>query len=310
MATLYFTGSSSDWNATGAFKDVSSGTNAAPANNDTIFFDSRAGSTAITTNTNTGLTNTVLYVEQSFAGKIGDYTAAYTAAGSRVAIGAATVHIGRQTGGPTTGTGSNYVAFDFGASGPTVNIYDSASTSSIPTLPPVLICGGTAMTVNMKGGNVGVAARPNDAASGTFRVVKDNPAVRPQLFLGGGSTLTALTATTGSITSRSDNTAVSVALDGDASYTSTGTGAHTTLTVDGGTATYSGTGTITTLNLTGTFDRSRDGRALTITTTNLYKGAILDLNNGVASSTTRTNKNLVRCSQEDVTIRMPAGEVF
>jgi hypothetical protein len=200
---------------------------------------------------------------------------------------------------------------DFGSSNTgTAVVYDTASTSATTYLPPVLLKGSSTFSVSVLGGRVGVAANAGETATGTFRTSQGSGQA-PYLYLGPGVTTTAITAAAGTVFSRSDNTTTSAILSGSATYEFQGTGAHTTLTVgEGSTCLHRGTGTITTLNVAGTFDRTQETRALTVTTTNLYSGAQLLLNNGVSASVTRTNKNLVKCSLQDVEITLPLEEVF
>jgi hypothetical protein len=60
--------------------------------------------------------------------------------------------------------------------------------------------------------------------------------------------------------------------------------------------------------LSGTFDRTRDSRALTITTANLYKDCSYLLDNGVATSTTRTTTNFINTGAGGFTVSTPYGE--
>jgi hypothetical protein len=310
LATLYFAASSAtaDFDGAATFKDTS-GTNATPANGDTLVFDSR-GTGTLTTNLNKStLTGITLLIADSFAGKIGVAPTATTAA-TYLEIGASTVDIHRAEGG-SSGTGSTLILLDLGSTTSTVIVRGSASTSADTYNPPIRLK-GTDMTLVQTGGSVGIAVHPGETSTLVAgRVLKASATVSPKLTLGVGCTVTALSATTGTINSAANQTAATVLLDGDAVYESKGSGAHTTLSCDGAARCYySGSGNITTLNLSGSFDRSRDSRAITIGTTNLYAGATINLANGVSGSTTRTAKNLVRCAMEDVTFIMPVGELF
>lgn len=205
---------------------------------------------------------------------------------------------------PSTGTASFYIVS-------AVNVHDSAGTSTDTRFPPIQLK-GVSVTHNQSGGKAGYAVRTSETSSGTFNLAKGSATVPASLYLGQGVTATAVTCNGASVQSRSDNTHTAVTVTGaGAIYDYNGTGAHTTLTVGkSAIAYYSGSGSITDLNIIGTFDRTRDTRAITITNTNLYAGCAVLLDNGKASSTTRTNKNLKQCGMGDVTITTPIGEAF
>lgn len=279
----------------------------APANSDVLVFN-HLGTASCTTDLGTALTGLVIYVEKTYTGNIGvlsGSTATY------LVIDGGTLHLQQNTGqgGPS---GSPLIMINTGSTAAVANVYDSSSTSSSSYYPPIILK-GTSLTVNQFGGSMAVAPLPGETA--TLTALKITKGVSPQVaastYLGAGVTTTLMTASTGTIINRAGQTQTAVTLSGDARYTYDGTGAHTTLSVNkGAVATYAGTGTITTLNLFGgTFDREKDTRALTITNTNLYDGCSILLNNGVASSTTRTNAvAFVGCAIQNVSATMPAGE--
>lgn len=303
MATKYWISTSStSFNTAANWSDT-----AAPGNNDTLVFN-HLGTANCTTNLSTILTGVTVIVEKSYTGQIGVLSGATA---TYLVLDGGTLNVGQTTGGTSSGSGSPLVMVNFGSTAGTVNLYDSASTSSTSYYPPVIVK-GTSLTWNQFGGSAGVAVLPGETATLTAaKILKGyNPTVSPSLYLGTGVTTTALNAALGNIVNRSAQTQTAVTLSGTAQYLYDGTGAHTTLTTEiGSTAIYSGTGTITTLNNGGTFDREKDPRALTITNTNLYRGCALLLNNGVASSTTRTNAvAFVRCAIQDIRATMPAGE--
>jgi hypothetical protein len=303
MATTYWISTSSTSFSTNA--NWSSGT--APANGDTFVFNG-LGTASVLTDLGTVLTGTTMIVEKSYAGSIGVLSGATA---TYLVLDGGTAHF-EQGSGQGSGPGSPLLMVNYGSTAAVVNIYDSASTSSTTYYPPILIK-GSSLTVNHSGGTAGVAQLPGETATLTaLKMLKGvNPSVTPSMYLGTGVTTTLLTAALGTVLNRSNQTQTTVTLSGTAQYNYDGTGAHTTLNVNkGSSAIYSGTGTITTLNLYGgTFDREKDPRALTITNTNLYNGCAILLNNGVASSTTRTNPvAFVGCGIQDIRATTPSGE--
>lgn len=302
MATKYWISTSStSFNTAANWSDT-----AAPANGDTLVFNS-LGTASCTTNLSTSLTTITLIVEKSYTGNIGVLSGATA---TYLVLDGGTLYAEQTTGqgGPT---GSPLIMVNFGSTAAVANIYDSSSTSASTYYPPIILK-GTSLTVNQFGGSAAIAPFPGETSTLTAaKIAKGvSPSVQPNLFLGAGVTTTLLTATTGTILNRAGQTQTAVTLSGDAKYTYDGTGAHTTLTTNAGSyCTYAGTGTITTLNNSGTFDREKDTRALTITNTNLYAGCSFLLNNGVASSTTRTNAvAFVACGIQDINATMPPGE--
>ncbi len=280
----------------------------APGNGDTLIFNS-LGTANVETDLSTALTTVTVIVEQSYQGRIGTLSSAGVAA--YLVLDGGTLIVGQNTGGSSSGQGSPLVLVDFGSTTATATIYDSASTSYNAYYPPIMVK-GSSLNLVQYGGKVGIAPLTAETATlVTGKLSKGaNPGIGANLYLGRGTTVTAMNAGTGTILNRSSNTTVTTVLSGDSSYTYDGSGAHTTLTVNtGAKAIYSGTGTVTTLNLNGTFDRTKDGRALTLTTTNLYRGANFLLDNGVGTSTTRSTVNLVQCAiQELGALTLPAGE--
>jgi hypothetical protein len=280
----------------------------APANSDTLVFN-HLGTASVLTNLGTILTGVILIKEKTYTGSIGVLTGATA---TYLVLDGGTL-IAEQNTGSSRGSGSPLLMVNFGSTAAVATIYDSASTSSTTYYPPILIK-GTSLTVNHLGGKVGIAALTGETATTTAVKVSqgDNPSVSPSLYLGKGTTVTALTAKAGTILSRSDQTTASAIIDGTAQYSYEGTGAHTLLSVWGNsTAKYNGTGAVATLNQSGTVSRV-DTRAVTFGSTayNIYKGAKILLNNGAAASTTRSNKTFIACGIQDLTIELPVGEQF
>ncbi len=284
-----------------------------PANSDTIVFNGQ-GVGDVNAGLSTSLTGTTLIVEKTYTGKIGTWTAATQ---TYLVLDGGTAYIGQQTGQGSP-SGSPQIMVNYGSTAATVNVYDSSTTSSTTYYPPVLVK-GTSLTLNQYGGSVGVAPLQGETATLTAAKIAAvtgtaAPTVQPTLYLGSGVTTTLLTANAGTVYNRAGQTQTTVTLgdtaNGGPIYLYDGTGAHTTLNVaKRANCIYSGTGTITTLNNSGIFDRTRDTRALTITNANLYAGCSILLDNGVASSTTRTNPvAFVQCGAGDITASTPEGE--
>jgi hypothetical protein len=303
MATKWWISTSStSFNTAGNWSD-----GVAPASSDTLIYN-YLGTANCETNLGTSLTGVTVIVEKSYSGQIGSITAAGVA--TYLALDGFTAYIGQRTGAGSP-TGSQLVLLsNTGSNATVINIFDTPPTSSTNFYPPFLTK-GAALTINHSGGIIGVAVIPGETAGLTLNVAKGSGQQSPVAYLGAGVTAAAITINNGQVDSRSDNTTASVILsDGNSIYNFQGTGAHTAASVDSGTFNHAGIGTITTLNLTGTFNRDKDTRALTVTTLNFYRGAMLNVDNGKSGSTTITNKNLVRCGMQDVRWQTPEGDLF
>jgi hypothetical protein len=228
------------------------------------------------------------------------------------------VYIGQRQGSGAA-SGSELLMFDSGGTSCTYAIFDSSSQASIPTLPPIQLI-GSALTVDMSGGNFGAACQTSEVATLAALTISLNGngglSVSPaQAYIGVGATVTALTMNAGTVLDQRVNACTAATVNGG-TYTYQGTGDTTTLSVNSGAGTggqvfYSGTGTIGTLNQSGTFDRSQDGRSVTVTNWNIYSGATINLNNGVSGSTVRTNPPaLIACSMQNLNIQTNVGELF
>lgn len=299
MATTYWTATSD-----GDFTDNANWSGDAPGNNDIAIFN-HLGTANVNENLGTSLTGVTLIVEKSYTGQIGSIsggTWTYLVLDGGTLIYHRPVGFGSPSGCPLCLVG-------FGSTAAVVNIYDSASSSSATYYPP-LIVKGTSLTVNHSGGYAAIGAEPGVASTLTAcNVVKGTGSIQPNLFIGDTVTTTALTASAGTINSQTTATQTAVTVAGSATYNWQGSGAHTTMNVGaGGVVNHMGTGTITTLNLAGTFDRTKDTRALTLSTTNLSKGARWLLDNGKSGSVTRSAWNLIDCSLADVEITLPYEE--
>lgn len=308
--TLYFASSSTaaDPTLSSAWKNAATEATATVSSGDTIIFDYRGtGNLAPTNVTNLNMASTLpaaIIIDQSFTGEIGNGTNYWQ-------IGATLGTVGSRSGSSSSPSGSPRIMIDEGTTACTWSVIDSASTSTDTYRPPVQLK-GTALTVNQSGGNVGIAARQPEASTAIVNMVAGSGVTisTPQLFVGANATLSQLTANAGVITCRSDNTVATLTLSGSASCEHLGAGAITTATLGAGSYLYhSGSGAITTLNNSGTYNRERDTRPVTITNTNLYAGSSFLADNGLPSSITRTNVTIVNCAVQDIAeIRLPIGE--
>jgi len=309
MATcIWISTSSNDFNTAANWSSGS-----VPVAGDTVVFNG-TGTAALTTNINQStVAFAAIFIEQANAAQIGSLTTGGVATYFQHA--APNVYIGQQTGNGSP-TGSQLVLLDSGATSCAYAIYDSANSTAVNAFLPPIQIKGSALTLDITGGNVGLAVRAGETATATINISQGGGVTvsSPALYLGTGVTLSSLKQDAGYVLNRTSNTVTAATINGG-TYEYQGTGAHTTLTVSAnsnntGICYYSGTGTITTLNLDGQFNRTRDGRTVTITNTTLSSGFSLFLDNGVSGSTVFTNKpTLSGCSMSDGTFTTPIGDL-
>lgn len=140
---------------------------------------------------------------------------------------------------------------------------------------------GTAIaTLNVMGGDVGLASLPGELSTATTVRVMENAS----LWIGNGVTLTTLHQYNGTVLLRCG--ATTVLLYGG-TITTEENGAITTATLRAGTFNYKSTGNITTFNIYGgTLDLQQSGAARTIGTLNKYAGTYRILRNKEAVTIT------------------------
>jgi hypothetical protein len=183
----------------------------------------------------------------------------------------------------TAGNGSGLVRLDFLASAFTAQI-DKTGTSSENGMPTVNIIGTHAdNALEVNNGSVGVAVIASESAT-----IKTATVAGGQLDLGPGATAngagSVYTVHGGLLYVRSAMVTVNI-IGGEAS--NFGAGAVTTLTVDkGGVFNLRSTGTVTTCNLVGTLDCSEDISSRTVTTLNLFQGAVVTGKKNLTVTTT------------------------
>lgn len=271
-----------------------------PVSNDTIIFDGTGTADLLTNLAQSAVTGITLIITHANEANIGSDAAGVAA---YFQIGASSCSIGRSDGG--VGNGSGLILLDFGSTSNATNVLQTSQSSDNAKYPPVCIK-GTGVTLTVSGGTVGVAVRPGETATVTVKTTNGLEGSSPSLFLGAGVTTTLATIDAGTLQSLSDNT-TSDARVTNGTYTYSGTGAHTALEVDGGTVIYNGTGTITTATVRGELNFSHDARAKTVTNCSVYRGAILDVDNGVPGGIVFTNAIQYPDGLDEVQVRTPAG---
>ena len=262
-----------------------------PQAGDTIYFGSY-GAGSVTSGLSSDLATLTIIVEPGYTGQIGSVSGGVL---TYLSLDGGTLKL---PANPNTNnsSGSQLIAVNFskvalnGSAASTVTVETSNSTGAISGLPSVLIL-GPAITLNMTGGSVGIAARPGEVST-VVAIDATQANGTPYLLIGrgvssaSGSTWTFNNTNVLDMRSNATNT---VRTSGSAVYTYVGTGATATLWVDGSsTAIYSGTGTLTQGNISGTFDLSQSAVARTVTNLSIY-GGTLKTNNGAPGAITFTN---------------------
>lgn len=181
-----------------------------------------------------------------------------------LAIGATTLSIGYGNG-----TGSGRIKINTGSAQTALTQYTSAN--GIETDLEAVLWKGThaSNTVVIIDGSFAAAGYGGESATiATCQVVGGT------VRLGAGCTLTTVSQNDGTATVNSSFTTLT---QQGGTMVCVGTGTATTINAYGGTVAYQSNGTITTLQIGsgGTFDKSGDMRALTITNTAMYQGSTL-----------------------------------
>ena len=299
MATKYWIAStaSSFQGGTGVWSD-----SAAPANGDTLVFGAYG-----TGNCNAGLTNSLttvtIIVEPGYTGQIGTVSSGVA---TPLTLDGGTINIVADPNQNNASSGSQRLLFAFGASAGTVNIQASNSSGAEPSIPSVCVT-GTSLAINMTGGNLGVAVRPGETSTITTLTLSVGRTT-PYLMLGRGVTGTNCDAVNGgTVLDMRTNLMKSIRNYGQGKWDYTGTGATTTVYLDGGTLYYTGTGTITTVTQkAGELNFARSAAARTVTNAAI-DGGTLNLDNGSPGAITFTNPITFPSGMDAVTILTPNG---
>lgn len=176
------------------------------------------------------------------------------------------------------GTGSALVRIDAGAGQVIWNSY-GYGTRSVTGQPVQLFIGTHASNVfNVQQGDLGVAFFPDEAATVSAMRVGNGATGGATVVVGPGATTTsaAFDVAGGSLTVETANGSGDIDISGGGSVYINGTAAYADIDIKNGYCYYRSSGTLTTLAVrsAGTFDRSGDIRAATITNAvQLYKGA-------------------------------------
>lgn len=221
-----------------------------------------------------GIGNTLasLNIGKSFTGSIG-YNGATGYSGTYLQIKATVVNLGQHSGSGSP-AGSGRIMIDTGSTASTINVYDTASTSSDSNKPSCRLKANSASTtINVQKGSVGVAYESGETTTvGTVNIsYKTNKTSDADVYIKSGVTLTTLYKTGGDCELSCAATTVTNEAGTLKTY---GSGAITTINQYGGSLYPNSTGTITTLNdLGGLVDTTISQQARTITTLKISNSA-------------------------------------
>jgi hypothetical protein len=284
-----------NWNPSGA-----------PASGDTIYFV-LPGTANVTTSLNqSSLTGCTVIIEDASPTQIGSFSGGVA---TYLQLGGGTFKIGGGTG-IGVAAGSSRLMFDTGGTAATYTILNTAvaSVTGDANVPPLQLK-GTAITINAYSGNIGVAVRSGETSTVTSltTTIQSNRAI-PNIYLGTGVTLTALSHNAGTIHSRSAQTLPNAVLNGG-TYRYAGTGSHTNITANTDSIIYyDGSGGVTGNFILqgGKFNGSGNAESKTFANTYLYSGEF-NIDNGVAGSFVFTNPIQYPNGFSNLTLIVPAG---
>jgi len=225
-----------------------------------------------------------LTIEQSYTGKIGT-TSAY------LQISATVVKIGQHFG-PSSPTGSGRIKLDLGTTAGAVTVYNTSSSPTETTKPPVRIIANQAnTTIEVRKGKVGIAFDTGETTtigSCTVSYIAHQK-TDAEVIIGEGVTITTFEQTGGNNVLQCAATTVNAE---GGSLLTTGSGAIATLNAKDGDVTSDSTGTITTLTITGgDVDFTKSAAARTVTNCTLdgpgslkFDPAVVTFTNKIISS--------------------------
>lgn len=281
MATKFWLGATTSFTTASNWSD-----SAAPQNGDTLIFTAAsAGSCA--SDLASSLTGITLIIEPSFAHEIGAVDAD-TGAATPLRLFGGTILMPR-TSGAGSPAYSPRVLLNLATVSGSPSVVAIEATSESPTesyYPPVQII-GTDIDARISGGIVGFAVRPGEVASITSLAVAKGDA-SPRVFIGRGATITSCAMAGGTVQNLSEQTIGTVAV-ADGVYVSSGSAAHSSIIVDGGTVRYNGSGAIGSLSCRRAFDASANLNPLTITDCELLAGYDANFDNGIQGGIVFTN---------------------
>lgn len=200
------------------------------------------------------------------------------------------------------GSGGQLIKLDTGSKSTsvTVNATGAVQEANVPSV--LLRANHAASVVAVTGGRVGLNYEPK--VSGEVATVFVGGAGNPQVEIGNSTTVATIRMTNGGVVNRSAATTVNI---NGGSYSHYG-GAITTLSVDGGAVSLYSTATITTVNVSAAMiDATRDSRARTFTTTNVYPRASIQDPSGTITFTNGLN---LYCKPTEITLDLPPRKKY
>lgn len=260
MATKLWVGTTTAWATSGNW----SPSGAPGASGDSAYFDQN-GTASVAGSDQSATTLDLLSIKQSF----GSNSRTFGTDGTPLKVKATIVRLGEQSGSTTVAGGPGRINLDLSTALTTINVFDSAGSSTDTYKEPIRIKAVNASNIlNVYSGRVGIASDViGDVATfGTINITGSGAYVN----LASGLTLTTL--------NHSDGTCNVY-------------GAITTVNYSGGQLTTDGDYTIT------TFTSSNGGQAIlnhrktsgnSITTLTAYDGTFIDLSNNAATFTIGT----------------------
>ncbi len=265
MANNVLIGTSQTWTTASNWS-----TGSAPVSGDIPFLTNN------TTIINAGLNNasvvlTTLNLVQDFTGRVG----VNGSSNQYLQIASTTVYLGIAPTGGAVANGSSLFNLDVGTSSSTINVLTSSNAGSGTGQAPIKLL-GTALTINLTGGIISVAALPTENATiNTMNVVPSGQGIAPQAWVGPGCNMKTLVLTGGYVTSQSQSLTVNAQIAGsNTRLVYQGSGGFNALTIDaGGSVAYNGSGSVNSLTVTGAIDLSGGGGPVTFGNTTFYAGA-------------------------------------
>ena len=279
-----------------------------PTTGDTILITGTSVSILYGLNTFSAVTVALLQIDGSFTGTIGlpdrNSSGYYEYRQTFFRVNATTVTIGANGG-----SGSGRIRLNLGTVATAISVYATASPLDTGLTALQIQGSNSSNTLYAYQGSIGLAIQTGLTAQ--FATVSvsfvNNKSSDVSLFGGAGLTLGTLNQFGGSVTLQAGFTTAQC--NAGTLYV-LGTGAATTITIDGGSLEWYSSGTITTLNVgpTGSADFSLDSRSKTVTTTVLYSGAKLTDPNKVVTWT--NGIQLSQCRFDDVTLDLGENRTF
>jgi len=297
MANNALIGTDTTWTTTGNWS-----TGAAPVNGDVVFLTNNQ--TLITGGLNNATVKlTTLNMVMDFTGRLGSNAAS---GNTYLQIAATTGNIGIPPAGGAVVNGSSLFNWNAGTSSTVINVLTSSNSGSAQGQSPIKLL-GSALTVNLMGGNISIAALPTENATvSSLNVIASGQGVSPQAYLGPGCNLGTLTLTGGYVVSNSQQLVTSAIISGNnVRFVHQGTGGFNSLTIDNGGVTYNGSGSVNSLSLTGSIDLSGGGGTVVFGSVTLYAGAVFY--DPLGRATFNTTPTLVNCTRANVSLNLGLG---